>query len=152
MKKLYLETTDVAASRSAAEITAALVAAGATQIATEYEKGKIKSLRWMMNIEGRQELFDMPARVEPIYKIIKDRNRNTWLTDKQKQAMQEKAERIAWRQLLRWIQAQMAMIECGMAKPAEVFFAYVMTPNGETIYKAFEARRLKALPAPEKPQ
>lgn len=149
-KTLYMETTMISAEKTAGEIVSALVSAGATQIATDYEKGRIIGLRWSMTIAGRGDvLFVMPARVEPIYNILKSRNRNTWLSDNQKQEIREKAHRVAWRQLLRWVQAQIAMIDCGMTEAAEVFFPYIQAPTGQTLFDAFKTGHLKALPPPE---
>ena len=48
------------------------------------------------------------------------------------------------RQLLRWTQIQMAMIEVGMVKPAEVFLPYAVGADGRTFYEYFEARQLLA--------
>ena len=53
---------------------------------------------------------------------------------------------MAWRQLLRWTQAQMAMIQCGMAESAEVFFAYLQSPSGFSIFQEFAEQGLRMLP------
>lgn len=148
-KTLYMETTEVPAERTAGEITSALVGAGASQIATEYTDGQITSLRWMMRVNGIERLFSMPARVEPIYKILKGRSRNTWLSDQEKERMRQKARRVAWRQLLRWVLAQLAMIECGMAEPGEVFFPYIQHSNGQTLFEYFKDNGQRLLEAPE---
>lgn len=152
-KTLYMETTVISAEKTAGEIVSSLVSAGATQIATDYDKGRIIGLRWSMTIPGRGDiLFVMPARVEPIYKILLSRNRKTWLTTTHKEELQEKAHRVAWRQLLRWVQAQLAMIDCGMTEAAEVFFPYIQARSGQTLFDAFKAGQLKALPPPPEVQ
>jgi hypothetical protein len=144
-----METTEIAAEKTAGEIISALVSAGANQINTEYENGAIKGLRWIMRINGQDALFAMPARIEPVYKIFKSRLRNTYLSDQEKARLQEKARRVAWRQLLRWVQAQLAMIDCGMAEAAEVFFPYIQAAPNQTLFEVFKDRGLKMLPAPE---
>lgn len=147
-KTLFMETTKVPAERSAAEISACLIQAGATQIATDYDMGKIKGLRWTMRIQGRELLFSMPARVEPVLEKLRKRRVQRSQTE-----LRSDAERIAWRQLLRWIQAQMAMIDLGMAEPSEVFFAYIVHGEaGKTIHSLFVEQQFKMLPGPEKPQ
>lgn len=151
-KTLYMETTEVPAERTAGEIISELVKAGATQINTEYANGAIVGLRWIMRVNGQDALFAMPARVDPIYKILHSRSRNTWLSDKEKEKLQAKARRVAWRQLLRWTQAQIAMIECGMTEPSEVFFPYLQHPmSGRSVFDHFKESGFKALPAPEGP-
>src|SRR6185369_11311812 len=109
---------EVPAERTAGEVIAELVKAGATQVNTEYSGGVITGLRWIMRVNGLDVLFAMPARVEPVYKILVRRlqNNNSFTgSPTQEEALRAKARRVAWRQLLRWTQAQMAMIECGMA-------------------------------------
>ena len=150
MKTLFMETTEVPAERTAAEISAVLIQAGATQINTAYESGEIVGLRWTMRVPGGRELlFSMPARVDPIFQIFQKRRKYEW--DRKEKAADDrtKAKRVAWRQLLRWVQAQVAMIECGMAESAEVFFPYIQAPSGQTLFEHFKEQQFKALPAPE---
>ena len=101
-----------------------------------------------MKVNGKDALFEMPARVDPVYKIFKSRSRNTWLSQKEKDNIQAKAERVAWRQLLRWVQAQNAMLETGMVQPMEVFTAYWIPPGQErTLFQNMMEQQFKALPA-----
>jgi cation transport regulator ChaC len=152
-KTLYMETTEVPAERTASEVARELIQAGATQIATSYADGKVIGLRWTMKVNGIDALFEMPARVDPVYEILKSRNRSTWLSEKERLRMREKAERVAWRQLLRWVQAQNAMLETGMVQPLEVFTAYWIPPGQErTLFQTMMEQQFKALPAPESTQ
>lgn len=157
-KTLYMETTGIAAGRTAAEISAELIKAGATQINTSYERGKVVGLRWVMKIHGLDALFQMPARVEPIYAIFAQRKGHKTGRNASGQVLWgdlwEKAERVAWRQLLRWVQAQNAMIETGMVQPMEVFTAYWIPPgqdpgNERTLIEGLLETKFKALPAPQ---
>ena len=60
------------------------------------------------------------------------------------------AERTAWRQVLRWVEAQMAMIEAGMTQTHEVFMPYAVIPGSDdkTMFQAWESQQ-KLLAAPE---
>lgn len=137
-KSLYMGSTKIDAEKTASEIVAELVRAGATSVNTDYQNGQIKGLRWVMKINGADALFDMPARVQPIEKLISDKFQ---------------ARRVAWRQLLRWVQAQNAMIETGMVQPAEVYFAYAVHPGtNRTFFEHALETQFKMLPSPEKPQ
>jgi len=149
---LLMETTEVEAGRSAAEIVAELVKAGASSINTEYQDGVIVGLRWVMKVRGVEQLFSMPARVGPVEKLLLSR-RKGFIGSDVRQKVHEQARRVAWRQLLRWTQAQMAMIQCGMAESAEVFFAYLQSPGGVSIFEVFAEQGLRMLPpGEEKPQ
>jgi|SRR6266850_116141 len=149
-KPLFMESTEIAPERTAAEIQVELIKDGASQIAMDFEDGKIKGLRWAMKIGPTVALFGMPARVEPVYQILYKRVANNWNVDKDK--LRAKAERVAWRQLLRWTQSQVAMIETGMVQPSEVFLSYMLDQTGtQTFFERFVESGYKMLP-PGKPQ
>ena len=138
-----METTKVEAAQSASEIVAVLVRHGAKSINTEYDKGRITGLRWVMTVNAMDVLFDMPARVEPVFKRL-----SREAPGHQIERLKQKAERIAWRQLLRWVQAQMAMIDMGMAQTAEVFLPYIVPPNGrQRLFDTLMESEFKMLPA-----
>lgn len=155
-KTLYMETTEVPAERTAAEVSAELITAGATQIASSYENGKIVGLRWTMRVNGIEALFEMPARVKPMYLLLlrKKGYVSNCITQHafrdavpSEPAIWAKAERVAWRQLLRWVQAQNAMIETGMVQPMEVFTAYWIPPGQDrTLFQGIIENQFKALP------
>ena len=148
-KTLYMETTTVDATRTCGEVTSELIRAGANQIATTYENGRVTGLRWIMRVNGIDQLFEMPTRFEPVFKILNGR-RSTWDRANKADADRVQAERVAWRQLLRWVQAQNAMIQTGMVKPEEVYVAY-WVPPGETVtlFQHLTETRFKALEAPK---
>ena len=56
----------------------------------------------------------------------------------------------AWRIILRWTQAQMALIETGMVSAAEVFHPYMMIDDQKggrtTLFHGFIESQLRALP------
>jgi hypothetical protein len=141
-----METTSIPPDRTAGEITSELVRAGASQISTTYEGGKLVGLRWIMRVNGVEALFDMPARVDPVFRILQGRQKRKRTSAAE---LKEKAERVAWRQLFRWCQAQNALIETGMVQPTEVFLAYLVDPStNQTLFQHLVTTRFKALPPP----
>lgn len=144
MASLYMETTSVPAEKTAQEVCFVLVRAGATNINQQYENQKLIGLRWTMKIRGNEVLFEMPARVDPLYNIMEKRvsPRTAWKVDRAK--LRNQAERVAWRQLLRWVQAQLAMIETGMVEPGEVFAPYISLAHG-TLYQCLVEGKIKGL-------
>jgi hypothetical protein len=135
-KPVYMGTTKIPPDTTAAAIVSELVRVGATSINTDYRNGQIVGIRWVMLIAGENKLFEMPIRVDPISKVIPNR---------------EQAERTAWRQVLRWVQAQNAMIEIGMTSAPEVYFAYCV-PNavtGKTLFSLLTESKFKMLEAPK---
>jgi hypothetical protein len=91
----------------------------------------------------------LPARVDPVFQLLLKR-RNGVLNDETRARIREQAERVAWRQLLRWVQAQLAMIDVGMVKTHEVFMPYIQHPDGRTFFEYFENKQLALPPVGEK--
>jgi hypothetical protein len=152
-KTLYMETTTIPANRTIGDITARLVEAGARAIRTEYgEGGKPVALCWSMMIHQMPVFFQMPAKIEPLFKYLRQRRRG-YMGAKDLARLQEQAERIAWRQLLRWVEVQLSLIEIGMVEYAQVFLPYVQENEGSTrtVWDVFREQRFKAIEAP-KPQ
>jgi hypothetical protein len=148
-KPLYVESTEISVQRTAQEIQALLAEAGARQIVMDYgEGGKITGMHFLLIVRGVPFPFKLPVRTESVQKIFKQRRTQTqrWDARKYEQRDREQAERVAWRQLLRWIQAQLAMVDAGMVETREVFAPYLMDPTGRTLFECLEETRFKALP------
>ena len=132
--KLYMESTAITAERTASEITYLLVQAGATQTYNRYENKKVVGLSFTLLITGKVVPFCLPVRVTPVLAYLQKR-RPSSTRHKFVARDSEQAERVAWRQLLRWIQAQLAMIDTGMVQSAEVFMPYVEVEPGLTLFQ-----------------
>ena len=133
-KSLYMGTTKISAQQTVGELVGELVKAGALSVNTDYQRGQVTGIKWVMKVNGIETLFDMPARVEPLLRLIRDL---------------DQARRTAWRQLLRWVQAQNALIDVGMVQPAEVYYAFVVPPgSNQTLFELALQTQFKQLAAP----
>lgn len=148
-KTLFMETTEVPCERSLAEITSKLVQSGANQITTNHDGGRISGVTFAFRVGSDLIPFALPVRTEPIFKILNGRRQHHGQFSRSAMAARdrEQAERVAWRQLLRWVEAQFALIETGMVQTHEVFMPYQQAPDGRTMFQHFEDRRLLAAPA-----
>lgn len=136
-KKLFMETTVISAEKTADEITSLLVQSGARRLMTEYDENQqISGLRFEIEVQGKPWVCLLPARELPVFKIVNAR-RDSWNRNVAENLERDRgiARRVAWRQLLRWVQAQLAMIETGMVDAGEVFLAYVQGSDGQTMYQ-----------------
>lgn len=141
---LFLETTTVPAAKTIGEITAVLVKSGARTIETIYENGRAAGLCWSMMLYDRPVYFRMPAKVDPVYKLLR---KNAGHVSASRDAnLCDQAERVAWRQMLAWVKVQMSLVEIGMVEYAQVFLPYV-TDGNTTVWERFRESRL-ALPPP----
>jgi hypothetical protein len=150
-KQVFMATTGISATKTVGEIVAVLVRSGARQVSQVFDgEGRIMGLSFTIMVDGHAIPYSLPARVEAVKKALM---RNDLATRKRGFPDEEKIAKqcydVAWRQLLRWVEAQMAMIDSGMVEPSEVFMPYALAPNGQTLFQHFKANGLKQLAAGE---
>jgi hypothetical protein len=137
---MFMETTVKPARISINEIMGLLVDSNASNIAMQYVDRKISGISFVYQVGNSQLAFALPIRIEPIFNVLQAdrvRQREKYIADDQ-----AKAERIAWRQLLRWLEAQLVMIDLGMVAMHEVFMPYQLDNSGRTMFQVFESQRL----------
>ena len=66
MKRLFMETTEIPATKTAGEIVSLLVAAGATQINQLFTDRRIAGISFCIVVKDREWAYTLPARVEPV--------------------------------------------------------------------------------------
>jgi len=110
-----------------------LITHGATDIAKTYEDGKTKGIKFAMLVNGKSMVFSLPARIENCERVLEgmttSRTRSETLAK-----IPAQAERTAWKIVLDWIEAQMAMVDLAQIEMAEVFLAYVFNPETNQTY------------------
>lgn len=149
-RTLLNETTEVSPERTAGEISSLLVECGARQITVDYDMGEAVGMRFSLLVNGQVFHFKMPVRTAGVARIFEERRKKSMGSRawefKEKDAAQ--AERVAWRQLLRWTAAQLAMVESGAAEAREVFLPYLFDGK-QTFFEHIEATKFQALPSPQ---
>lgn len=133
---LYKYTTKIDADKTAGEISKMLTKAGAKRIMTEYDEkdSYVTSLSFSLNIEGREVGFRLPSDWKPVLTILEnDRKvpRNLVTRDQ--------AVRVAWRIVMAWVEAQLALIETRMVTTQQVFLPYAVAADGRTLYEHMES-------------
>jgi len=141
-----METTGISAERTAQEIGTLLAQAGANAVLTTFGKDrKITGLSFKLHVQNRDVPFSLPARIQPVF-VYLQKKKSPKNRDKNAQRDIEQAERVAWRQLYKWIQAQLAIIDVGMVEAAEAFFPYIQNKDGSTLWeKAIQSNNFKLL-------
>lgn len=133
-------TTKVPALQTIGEIQGILATHGAQKIMLEYEDAHVKSVCFSISTTFGVQAFQIPARVDGVAATLA----------KQKvKCDYETAERVAWRIVKDWIDAQMAFLESGQAAMDEIFLPYMVDRTGETLYQSLSTNKLKLLPTDE---
>lgn len=146
---LYMETTKISAEKTVAQIQEVLGKNGADQILIEYDHGEVVGICFRVFVSGKSLPFRMPCKWEPIFEHFLERRTNMVHDEKALDVLTQKSKRVAWRQILRWVEAQMAMIQTSMVKMHEVFLPYLQTGINETLFQKLEKEQFKALPMSE---
>ncbi len=138
-----MATTQIAAEKTAMEISSLLAKSGAKQALTSYgDDGEAIGLSFIIERGGARIPFKLPVNADKVLQAMKnDRKTPGSLCNK------EQAGRVAWRLILRWVQAQLALVETTAVKLEEVFLPYAQQQNGQTVYEAFAERKFLALEA-----
>lgn len=131
---LHMETTKVSVSKTCAEIEDVLVKHGAREVWKRYDKTReVDAVQFFIHINGNPVYFKLPFRWQEIQRLA-----GAGKTGSRRTADEPQARRVAARLVLRWVQAQFALIETGMVKMEEVFLPYITGPDGRTYFEALE--------------
>lgn len=124
---IYMSSTKISVEKTSAQIQTLLINCGASGIAQiiDPKTRSITGIKFQLAIN--QAFYSLPIRVEAVKRLLK--RQKIRMTD---DAAQEQAEKTAWRQVLRWLEAQTALIEVEMVGADEIFLPYrqITTKDG----------------------
>ena len=127
-------TTNVDVYTTLGAINGCLVKHGAKKIMTDYDDdGRVLALCFAIDTPSGQRGVKLPANVDGVQRV---------LTKQRVKADREQAERVAWRILKDWIEAQMAILESEMVQMDEIFLPYMINDSGETVYQLYQRQQL----------
>ncbi len=133
---LFMESTKISPETTVAQIQKLLGSYRATAILTEYENGEVSGVSFKFKAGEIEIPFRLPCRWKSIYTLIqRQRKTRAWAHQDDDLA---KAKRVAWRQILRWLESQLALIDTEMVKPEEVFMPYMQISPKQTLFEKLE--------------
>ncbi len=123
-------TTQIEVEKTIGEIQKLLGSHGANAILTEYgEDGDVTALSFKIKVDDNDIGFKLPSDWRPVLQILENDRKVPARLKSRVQAV-----RVAWRIILAWIEAQMAIVDTKMVSVDEVFLPYALTPSGKTLY------------------
>ena len=134
-------TSDKPIDRIFAELQHTLGTHGAKQISYDYgDDGKIQGMQFVIKVNDRFIPIKLPARIEKAQAVLERQYKSGVIKSHigTKVYSYEQAYQVAWRNILDWVQAQMALLEIGMAKMEEVFLPYMHDRQGITFFERME--------------
>lgn len=137
MAGLLNYTTTIPAAKTINEMQQMLVHAGATSIAIHYDDGRADGLTFTAPTKYGPQTFSLPVDIDAVQTILlKQKPRTAKATSKA--YGREQAERVAWRVARSWLEAQLAMIQIGMAKIDQIMLPFMIVGPGQTLYAAYQ--------------
>lgn len=133
-------TTKIDVHKTVGEVQAILAKAGARSVSVDYDSESLPvAVTFVIKIGEQPVNFRLPSNWEGVLlRIRTDPNITRGLKT------EAQARRVSWRIVKDWIEAQLAIIDAGMAALPEVFFPYAVTRTGRTVYQEFSDGRLLA--------
>ncbi len=132
-------TTTVDSFKTVSEIEYILMKHKAKSIMKNYDGEFIIGLSFLIDTGVQQIPVRLPVKVDECLKVLKKEKREN--PRKQIKDTREQAERVAWRILKDWVEAQMALLDIEMVRFEEIFLPYIQTNNGQTVYERLEERQ-----------
>ena len=127
-------TTKIDIFTTLGQIQGMLVKNGAKKILQEYDDdGHISAVSFQINTPQGLQAVRLPANVEAVQRV---------LTKQKVKCDYEQSERVAWRIVKDWVEAQMAILESEMVTLSEIFLPYMTDGNGNTVYSLFASNAL----------
>lgn len=127
-------TTKVDVFTTIGQIQGCLAKHGAKKIMQDYnDDGRIAALMFAIDTPMGLRGVRLPANTEAVLSVL----------HKQKvKADRDQAERVAWRIVKDWVEAQMAILESEMVQLDEIFLPYMVNGNGQTLFEAYRQNQL----------
>lgn len=111
-------TTTIDVHKTLGEIQKILVAHGARKLMYDYsEDGHIQSLSFSIIIPEGERGIRLPANVPAIFEVLKQEKKAGKIKTNPNF---DQAERVAWRIIKDWVEAQMAILESQMVQIEEI--------------------------------
>lgn len=133
-KGLFTYTTKIEPGKTINQIQETLVSHGAKSVMTDYgDQGKIESLSFSILVDGKARGVRLPCDPVPVLKVLQRQASEGKIP--RGLAEEHQALRVAWRIVLYWVTAQMAILETQMVKMEQVFLPYMVMRDGKTLFE-----------------
>ena len=127
-------TTKVNVYTTLGEIQGQLVNHGAKKVVQDYDDdGHLAALSFLIDTPAGPRGIRLPANVDAVHAV---------LARQKVKCDRDQAERVAWRIVKDWVEAQMAILESEMVQIDEIFLPYMVDKSGQTLFQAYRNDQL----------
>ena len=130
-------TTTIDPLKTQSEIERILVKHNAKSIMKNYDGEYVTSMSFLIDNGINQVPVKMPVKAAECLRVLE---KEKAAGGKNIKATRVQAERVAWRILKDWLEAQMALLDVNMVSLQEIFLPYIVDQSGQTVYEKLEQR------------
>lgn len=134
-------TTKVQAGKTATEVVTILAKHGASTVASYYEAGEPSGIAFTIDTQYGPRDFRLPANVPGVAAAMQKQRARGLMPNTAQARDPGQPGRVAWRILKDWIEAQLAIIEAGMATLDEVMLPYMVVNGATTVAQVYQKQR-----------
>lgn len=139
-------TTTVEATKTATECMSLLARHRARQVSIDYDDdGQPAGLSFTMTTSWGPRQFAMPVNVAGTQKRLRIECDKGSSPVGPRHTTGEHARRVAWRVMKDWLDAQLAIIDAGLAELAEIMLPWMRVDPGRTMWQAYQEHELREL-------
>lgn len=125
-------TTSVEADKTAYECLDLLAQFGASQVSITFRDDKMPDgLSFVLMTRWGKRGFSLTVDADATFKVLNKRADEGKI--KRWYARKEQADRVAWRVMKDWLEAQLALIEAGLMSAERVLSPYMLVDAGKTM-------------------
>jgi hypothetical protein len=140
-------STSIPTARTVGEVQAMLGRAGAIEVMLMFTDRTPSGLRFTLETPAGKQAFAMPVAIDAVHAALRKHEQERRIILRPGQRTREHAERVAWRVARDWLDAQLALVEAGLAALDEAFLPYLLVSSEQTLYQRFAATGLRELEA-----
>lgn len=134
----YSTTIDI--HKTLGEIQKILVAHGARKLMYDYDsRGHIEHLSFSVETLHGERGIRLPANIPAVFEVLKQQKKAGKIKTNPDYAQ---AERVGWRIIKDWVEAQMAILETQMVQFEEIFLPYMLNREGQTFFQAYQQKQI----------
>jgi len=140
-KSIVSYTTSIEPMKTATECIALLASKGATDIGMSSDgNGTPTGLLFVINTKWGRRQFTVPVDLTRTEKTLKEHARRGRIAPRY--AAPEQAQRVAWRVVLHWLEAQLALVEIGAQDLEDAMIGYINVEPGKTLAAYYGEQQL----------
>lgn len=132
-KNILNYTTTIEPEQTISEIQKLLSKYEIAGMMTEYEGRNVSAVAFKLVIDGKPLQFKLPCNWRAVREVFNKQGITSAKTKHKDKSLDNQAIRTAWRIILVWIEAQLALVEVNMVTLPQIFLPYAVMRNGKTL-------------------